>query len=157
MDQSVRWFLRSAVLWLLLGLVLGTWMGISPARVPLLRTSHLHALLPGFVLFMIFGVAYHVLPRFSGCPVPWARAPLLHLALANAGVACLVAGFPARLTWPPAGQILLPLGGTLFMAGALLFVHAVWTLTGAPQWQRNLTVGVLKGAQGADEGSSASA
>jgi cbb3-type cytochrome oxidase subunit 1 len=135
MDLSVRWFIRTAVLWLLLGLLLGTWMGLEPARVPLLRTSHLHALLPGFVLFMIFGVGYHVLPRFSGRPVPWSRGPHVHLFLANAGVACLVAGFPARLAWPAAGRILLPVGGVLFMSGALLFAHAVWTLTGAPKWQ----------------------
>jgi cbb3-type cytochrome oxidase subunit 1 len=135
MDRSVRWFLRSAVFWLLLGLALGTWMGSAPGRVPLLRASHMHALLPGFVLFMIFGVGYHILPRFSGRPVPWARGPMLHLFLANAGVACLVAGFPARMAWPAAGRVLLPLGGLLFLAGALLFAHATWTLTGAPQWQ----------------------
>jgi cbb3-type cytochrome oxidase subunit 1 len=135
MDVSVRWFLRSAMVWLILGLALGIWMALAPGRVPLLRAAHLHALLPGFVLFMIFGVGYHVLPRFSGRPLPWPRGGIVHLVLANVGVGCLVLGFPARVSWPSAGGILLPLGGALVMAGALLFAHAIWTLTGAPRWQ----------------------
>ena len=136
MDVSVRWFLRSAVLWLLLGLGLGVWMAMVPGRMPLLRTAHLHALLPGFVLFMIFGVGYHVLPRFSGRPLPWPRGTFLHLVLSNLGVASLVAGFLARVNWPAAGAVLIPLGGVLVMAGALLFAHTTWTLTGEPKWQR---------------------
>jgi hypothetical protein len=135
MDVSVRWFLRSAVLWLLLGLGLGVWMAVMPGRMPLLRAAHLHALLPGFVLSMIFGVGYHVLPRFSGRPLPSPRGALLHLVLSNLGVASLVAGFPARVVWPTAGAVLIPLGGALLLAGALIFAHATWTLTGEPRWR----------------------
>jgi len=138
MDVSVRWFLRSAVVWLLLGLGLGVWMAMAPGRMPLLRAAHLHALLPGFVLSMIFGVGYHVLPRFSGRPLPWPQGAFLHLVLANVGVAGLVAGFLARglwPLWPPVGPVLILLGGALVLAGALLFAHATWTLTGEPKWR----------------------
>jgi cbb3-type cytochrome oxidase subunit 1 len=141
MDRSVRWFLRSAVLWLLLGLGLGVWMALAPGRMPLLRAAHLHALLPGFILFMIFGVGYHILPRFSGRPLPWPRGALVHLALANLGVGGLVAGFPARVLWPAGAAVLIPLGGALVLAGAALFAHATWTLTGVPTWQRQPTKG----------------
>jgi cbb3-type cytochrome oxidase subunit 1 len=136
MDASVRWFLRSAALWLVLGLLLGIWMGADPSRIPLLRTAHLHALLPGFVLSMIFGVGYHVIPRFAGRALPWPGGARIHVVLANLGVALLVAGFALRGPWSPIGGVLLPLGGLLFVAGALVFVHAVWTLTGAPEWQK---------------------
>ncbi|MEX2529953.1 MAG: cbb3-type cytochrome c oxidase subunit I [Gemmatimonadota bacterium] len=136
MDVSVRWFLRSAVLWLVLGLTLGVWMGLDPARIPLLRTSHLHALLPGFVLSMIFGVGYHVIPRFAGRSLPWPPGARAHVVLANAGVALLVTGFPLRSASPPVGGLFVPLGGLLFVAGALVFAHAMWVLTSPPEWQR---------------------
>lgn len=134
MSTPVRWFLRSAVLWLAIGLGMGIWMGADPSQTLMLRTAHLHALLPGFVLFMIFGVGYHVLPRFAGRPVPWARGPAVHVALANLGVATLVAGFVVRAASPGAARLIVPLGGGATLAGALLFIHAVWRLTEFSPW-----------------------
>jgi cbb3-type cytochrome oxidase subunit 1 len=140
---AVRGFLRSAVVWLLLGLALGLAMALDPGRTPLYRAAHLHALLPGFVLFMIFGVGYHVLPRFSGRSLRWPRLPGVHLALANGGVLLLVAGLLARVHAPPPFpgaawtafvRLALPVGGLLYLAGALLFALVTWTLTEAPSW-----------------------
>jgi cbb3-type cytochrome oxidase subunit 1 len=134
MSPAVRGFLRSAVAWLLVGLLLGLWMAVAPGRMAAFRAAHLHALLPGFVLMMIFGVGYHVLPRFAGRPMPWARGPMVHLALANAGLALLVPGFVLRMWWPVASRILIPLGGVLVLLGAVLFAHVIWKLTEAPRW-----------------------
>ncbi len=132
MSLAVRGFLRSAVLWLAVGLALGCLMAIRPSWIPLLRAAHLHALLAGFVAFMIFGVGYHVFPRFSGRPLPWPRGPLVHLVLANAGVLAMVCGFlargPARV-WSP---LLAGTGGVLTLAGAALFIYSVWHLTRRP-------------------------
>ena len=134
MSTTVRWFLRSAVAWLVLGMGLGIWMGAAPERIVELRPAHLHAVLPGFVLMMIFGVAYHILPRFSGRPVPWARGPSVHLALANVGLLVTVPGFLLRVRFPEAGRILVPLGGSVMLLGACFFVHTVWSLTERPKW-----------------------
>lgn len=134
MSTPVRWFLRSAVVWLAAGMGMGIWMGADPSRTLMLRAAHMHALLPGFVLFMIFGVAYHVLPRFSGRPLPWAAGPLVHLILANAGLAMMVAGFVLRVGNPDLARLLVPLGGGVILAGALLFIHAVWRLTEHAPW-----------------------
>lgn len=136
MSAPVRGFLRSAVLWLAAGLLLGTSMGAEPRWIPLLRAAHLHALLAGFVAFMIFGVGYHVFPRFAGRPIPWAAGPGLHLVLANAGMASLVVGFLVRGSWPLAGRVLAGVGGGFTLAGAALFIHAVWHLTERPEWIR---------------------
>lgn len=136
MNAPVRWFLRSAVLWLAAGMAMGIWMGADPSKTLLLHTAHLHALLPGFVLFMIFGVGYHVLPRFAGRGVPWAAGPAVHVVLANVGVLILVGGFMARASRPALGQILIPAGGAATLAGAAIFIHAVWRLTERPTWNR---------------------
>lgn len=135
MSPAVRGFLRSAVLWLGLGLALGLWLALAPARTPQVRPAHLHALLAGFVLFMIFGVGYHVLPRFGGRPIPWPRGPMMHLVLANVGVALLVTGFLLRGAWPSGSRLIVPMGGGLVLAGALIFIHAVWRLTERPKWE----------------------
>ncbi len=133
MDLTVRGFLRSAVLWLALGMGLGIWMALDPAQAFRLRLAHMHALLPGFVLFMIFGVGYHIFPRFSGKTPPWPKGPITHLVLANGGLALMVVGLLFRVTWDPA-RWLLAAGGTLVLAGALIFAHAVWHFTEAPKW-----------------------
>jgi hypothetical protein len=130
----VRGFLRTAVVWLAVGLVLGLAMGVEPRWIPLLRAAHFHALLAGFVSFMIFGVGYHVLPRFAGRPVPWSRGPTVHLVLANAGLLGIVGGLLARGPVPAWSPALVGMGGTLVLAGAALFIHAVWHLTEKPRW-----------------------
>lgn len=138
MSFAVRGFLRSAVLWLAVGLVLGLLMGVRPGWIPLLRAAHLHTLLAGFVAFMIFGVGYHVLPRFSGHLVPWPAGPVIHLALANAGIVAIVAGFLARGPFPAWSPVLVGTGGALTVAGAGLFIHTVWHLTEKPSWRANI-------------------
>lgn len=134
MSSEVRWFLRSAVIWLAMGLLLGMWMGAHPERTAMLRAAHLHALLPGFVLLMIFGVGYHVFPRFSGRPVPWAPGPMIHLVLTNLGLTVVVSGFLLRISQPALAATLIPVGGALIFLGACLFIHAVWRLTERPSW-----------------------
>lgn len=134
MSFPVRGFLRTAVVWLALGLLMGIAMGVEPRWLPLLRAAHLHALLAGFVTFMIFGVGYHVFPRFSGRPVPWRRGPSVHLFLANGGVLGIVCGLLLRGAAPQWAQVVVGLGGASMLAGALIFIHAVWHLTEKPEW-----------------------
>jgi cbb3-type cytochrome oxidase subunit 1 len=65
MDWFVKAFLKASMFWLALGVTLGVAMGVRPAW-SIYRAAHLHMLLLGFVGMMIFGVAYHVVPRFTG-------------------------------------------------------------------------------------------
>ena len=43
-------------------------MAVRPAWA-VYRPAHVHMLLLGFVTMMIYGVAYHVVPRFAGFPL----------------------------------------------------------------------------------------
>jgi heme/copper-type cytochrome/quinol oxidase subunit 1 len=68
MHALVRRYLKTAILFLAAGLLLGAWM---IARRELLRTfpspyevsAHTHAILVGFVMMMILGVALWLFPR----------------------------------------------------------------------------------------------
>jgi len=131
MDPVVRRFIKMSLVWLGLGVSLGLVMAVLPAWARY-RTVHLHLNLVGFVAMMIFGVAYHVMPRFSGNPLHWPRLAVAHLWLANLGLTLLVVGFAARThvggrAWP-----VLLAGGSATVAGAYAFIYNIWrTLDGS--------------------------
>ena len=125
MQPCTRRFIRSSLIWLVVGVSLGVLMAATPAAA-LYRPAHMHANLLGFVSMMIFGVAYHVVPRFAGAPLESERLADLHLIVANAGLAGMVGGFLARphLLWFAAP--LLVAGAVTAAGGALLFVYNIW-------------------------------
>lgn len=125
MDWFVKVFIKSSLCWLGLGVLLGLTMVAVPSAI-IYRPAHVHANLLGFVTMMIFGVAYHVLPRFSGRPLHSSRLAILHLYLANAGVAGMVLGFLLRPNLGSPGTALLAAGGTASAAGAFLFIYNIW-------------------------------
>jgi cbb3-type cytochrome oxidase subunit 1 len=126
MDWFVKAFLKASVTWLALGVTLGVAMGIRPAW-SIYRTAHLHMTVLGFVAMMIFGVAYHVIPRFVGSPLRSPRLAGAHWWLANTGLALMVAGFALRAQGRPVSSVLLGVGGTAAAAGAYIFAYLIWT------------------------------
>ncbi len=126
MDAFARRFIRSALAWFAVGGLLGLALAFWPMQAALIRPAHVHANLLGFVSMMIFGVAYHVLPRFTGVPLHSRRLPVLHLWLANLGVAALVAGWLARAGSAAAGQVLVAGGAGASALGGALFVYNLW-------------------------------
>jgi heme/copper-type cytochrome/quinol oxidase subunit 1 len=129
MEPFVRRFIRSSLVWLGVGVVLGVWLTLDPGAV-VYRPAHMHANLLGFVSMMIFGVAYHVLPRFTGRPLRSRRLAAAHLIVANAGLAAMVLGWMLRLAQPEFGQIALASGGVLSGAGAFMFIGNLWLTLG---------------------------
>jgi cbb3-type cytochrome oxidase subunit 1 len=101
-------------------------MAIGPGWALPYRPAHAHANLLGFVSMMIFGVAYHVFPRFVGRPLHSRRLAGVHLWVANAGLALLVAGWIFRVRVPGPGSRLVEAGAIASAAGAFLFIYNVW-------------------------------
>jgi cbb3-type cytochrome oxidase subunit 1 len=133
MEPFVRRFIRAALVWLGVGVLLGLSMAFWPGRALAWRPAHVHANLLGFVSMMIFGVAYHVIPRFTGHPLHSRRVAGVHLWVANGGLALLVVGWITRVWWGAAGQGLVHAGALVSAAGAGLFIWNLWrTLDGRP-------------------------
>jgi cbb3-type cytochrome oxidase subunit 1 len=124
MEPFVRRFVRSSLIWLAIGAVLGTAIAIWP-RLLVYRPAHMHANLLGFVSMMIFGVAYHVLPRFVGRPLHSRLLAALHLWVANAGLALMVAGWLLRPHAAGARHALV-VGAMVAAAGAFAFIYNIW-------------------------------
>lgn len=125
MEPFVRNFIRSSLVWLGSGVVLGVCMAITPAAV-VYRPAHVHANLLGFVSMMIFGVAYHVIPRFTGSPLRSRGLARVHLWVANVGLACLVGGWLLRPTLWNAGTAALMFGAVTSATGAFMFIGNLW-------------------------------
>lgn len=134
MEGFVRQFIRSSLVWLGVGVVLGLWLALEPAAV-VYRPAHMHANLLGFVSMMIFGVAYHVLPRFSGAPLRSRRAASVHVVIANGGLALMVTGWLLRVQLPSLHAVALAAGGVLSAAGAFLFIGNIWLTLGPTRAQ----------------------
>lgn len=131
MDPFVRRFIRASLVWLGVGVVIGLMMALDPAWIAF-RPAHMHANLLGFVSMMIFGVAYHVVPRFSGRPLHDLRLAAAHVWVANAGLAGMVGGFILRVYAADAGRALLGTGALLSAAGAFFFIYNLWRTLPAP-------------------------
>jgi len=128
----VRGFLRAGLVWLVIGVAIGIGMAWWPAGHLAYRPAHAHANLLGFVSMFLFGVGYHVLPRFVGSPLndrqsTWA---LRHLWIQNAGLALMVAGWLTRPWRGSLGQGLLMAGAPVSALGLGIFVTIAWRLTG---------------------------
>lgn len=132
MEPYVKLFIRSSLVWLGTGVLIGVGMALLPVEAMVLRPAHAHANLLGFVSMMIFGVAYHVLPRFTGNPLHSGRLAIAHLVIANGGLALFVGGYVLRGLLGVGGS-LVPAGALLSATGAGLFIWNIWrTLDGRP-------------------------
>ncbi len=69
MDKYAKAFVKSSLIYLAMGTILGVLMVLWPDIRFILTRVHVHILLLGFMAMMIYGVGYHILPRFMGRPV----------------------------------------------------------------------------------------
>lgn len=131
MDWFVKRFIQSALVWLGLGVTAGVAMAVHPQWV-LYRPAHVHMNLLGFVTMMIYGVAYHVVPRFFGKPLRNRGLAGAHWWLSNAGLALMVFGFILLPHVGTRGTPVLASGGVLSAAGAFVFIFNIWrTMNGS--------------------------
>lgn len=126
-----RWFVRSAILALLLGLLGATGVALRgsaglPAWVATLDPVVIHLLTVGWLTQMIFGVAYWMFPRFSAAtPRGSERLGWLAWIGLNGGLALRVIGEPLVATGARAGGFLVASAMLQLVAG-LAFTANTW-------------------------------
>lgn len=126
MDWFAKAFIKASLTWLGLGVTLGVGMAIHLPWI-VYRPAHMHMNLLGFVAMMIFGVAYHVVPRFTGHALHSRGLAGRHWWIANSGLALMVVGFAFRPHASPAATPLLATGGVLSALGAYAFIYNIWS------------------------------
>ena len=85
MDRFVRNFIVVSIVYLGASSVLGVCMLWNESLLSL-KFVHSHLNLLGWVSMMIYGVGYHVLPRFSGRPLKYPKMGELQFWTANIGL-----------------------------------------------------------------------
>lgn len=144
MPPLVRRFLKTAIGFLIFGVGLGVFMlarrelaGVWAT--PWWTSAHTHAILVGFVMMMILGVALWMFPR------PAKEDTHFDPRLAEAAYWCLTVGTAGRvvgeLLRPATGALairwLVVLGGTAQALGLVLFFWTMWTrIRGRPESDR---------------------
>lgn len=112
--------IKAAFACLALGIGLGASFALDRGLGAQLRPLHAELLLWGWATLLIYGMGWHMLPRFAGRPVRWPRAAEAQSWLAIGGVAL------AALGWlNGAGTALRLIGGALQGLAALLFAALI--------------------------------
>jgi cbb3-type cytochrome oxidase subunit 1 len=110
----------------------------------------MHMTLLGFVTMMIYGVGYHVLPRFVGSPLWSRRLPAWHVWLSNIGLALMCVGFALRVQSSvdvALSTAVLGTGGTLSAIGAYVFAFNLWKTMNAGARRQELAQATIASAR----------
>jgi len=120
-------FIKASLIYALVGVVMGLYMILAPHMKYMLVFTHAHVLLFGFMGMMIFGVAYHILPRFRGKPLysPWLADS--HLVLANMSVVGMGISWAINSYWhSPAAWFSLIFFAAVGVVSFAVFVFNMW-------------------------------
>ena len=85
MDRFVKNFILMSIIYLAAASLLGIFMLGNPSLMHL-KFVHSHLNMLGWVSMMIFGVGYHILPRFTGKPLKSPKMGETQFWLANIGL-----------------------------------------------------------------------
>lgn len=133
MPLLTRWFIRSAIGYLLAALLLALVLALPdsvrlPTFIRFMNPAYFHLFLVGWVTQMIFGIIYWMFPIITRArprgneKLGWASYTLL-----NAGLLVRVVGEPLTSTRPEAGVgWLLAVSAVLQWLAAVLFVILAW-------------------------------
>lgn len=133
MYTLVRRFIKTGILFLFAGLLLGGWMLVRRELLgewphPYLVSAHAHAVLVGFVMFMILGVALWLFPRAAKDDARYSptRAEAAYWLLLVSTAGRFVA--EAARAWSDAWWLgwIVVLGGLGQIAGLALYFFMMW-------------------------------
>ena len=126
MESYAKNFVGASLIYFLFAAVIGVGMAALPDWYDYIQI-HVHFMLLGWMSMMIFGVGYHILPRFQGharIPSGWAR---IHFVLANAGLLAMGAAWWAGNSIPSGTWTrVLAAGGALSVIGFVIFMAIIF-------------------------------
>ena len=118
MDRFVRNFIIVSILYLGLSSILGICM-LWDQSLMSLKFVHSHLNMLGWVSMMIYGVGYHVLPRFSGRPLKYPKMGELQFWTANVGLIGMLFFYTVNIYTPA------PIYNTMSVACGVIEVFSI--------------------------------
>jgi len=124
MDRFVKNFIVMSLVYLAVASVLGILMIMVPGLLSL-KFVHSHLMLLGWVSMMIYGVGYHILPRFSGRLLKSKTSAEIQFWLANLGLVGLAVSYTLGIYYPDVGiyRTLTVLSGLVEVFSVFLFFY----------------------------------
>ena len=124
-----RWFVAAALVYALAGGLIGlAWLAYPELLTGQALRAHAHLMPVGFVAMTTFGVALHMLPRFTGRALFSERLADAQFVLVNTGLAGMVYG------WLAGEPVAIVAGGGLLWVGFVFF--AVNVVATVRPWRR---------------------
>lgn len=134
MDPFAKAFVKCSLVYFCLAAMLGAVFMIHSELVTPLRFLHVHLNLFGFMAMMIYGVGYHILPRFHGCPLHSPKLAWLHFWLAQ--VSLVGMGLTHTLTLFTETNVFVigdAVFGSLAALSVFIFTYNLWrTMSSVP-------------------------
>ncbi len=129
MSKTTLGFIFTGLAYLLIGVTLGVLFFILP-ETRVLRSVHTHLNLVGFITFLVFGIAYHILPRFRGRPLYSEKLAWGQFWLANIGLVGLLIflGLGAYVSFDGLRALQAVFGATLALSVYLFAYNMFRTL-----------------------------
>ena len=131
MSSITVWFIRCAMVYFLLAILLGLSMTVTGPVYPWMPI-HTHFNLLGWMSMMIFGVGYHILPRFSGKPLWSDRLSTAQLWLANIGLMGMAFGWIIRSSETGSSTILTIFAVVESVSIVFFVLNMLLTIKAAP-------------------------
>ena len=126
MDKYAKAFVKASLIYFGIGSILGLLMVLVPDTRFTLTRVHVHILLLGFMAMMIYGVGYHILPRFMGRPVYSHRLGNTQVWLANITLVGLAASWMLEASQGGVWHLLAILFGLGQVIAVFLFIVNLW-------------------------------
>ncbi len=125
MDRFAKGFIIMSIVYLGIASILGIAM-LGSQSLSQLRFVHSHLNLLGWVSMMIYGVGYHILPRFMGRPLYSAKIGDVQFVLANVGLVGMLTFYTMNL-YSPSGMYvsLTMLSGVIEAVSIFLFFYNI--------------------------------
>lgn len=120
MEKVIVWYLRMSVIYFAAGALIGFAMILRPDISGYYISTHVHLNLLGFMSMMIYGVGYHILPRFSGQHIYSPTIMHIQFWISNAGLIGMAASWPFVSRGAASGFF-----GTALMLSSLLTLVSV--------------------------------
>ena len=123
MEKYPGLFIKTALIYLLIGVIVGVVIGTDPMLAARFRFVHIHLNMLGFMIMIIAGVAYHVLPRFTARTMPWPVGVKYHFYLQNIGLLGMLGTKLTDNIWKDDGKSLFLLFAVVTASALFIMVY----------------------------------
>lgn len=124
MEKYPKLFIKASVFYLVLGTLMGVLMGTHLVSSAGFKFVHIHVNLIGFMAMFVFGVAYHILPRFNGKPVRYPAWIPVQFYSMNVGLVGLLTFYMVGGYWE-GGMKSIMLGLFAVVTGISIIMFAI--------------------------------